>query len=106
MKVLIDECVPAQVRNALVEHDVATVSGLRWKGKENGALIAAAEAAGFDVLVIADKNLRYQQNLSGRKIAIVELWTNHRPTLERFFPRILSAVAGATPGSYIVVPAP
>jgi hypothetical protein len=53
------------------------------------------------VLVVADKNLRYQQNLSARRIALVELWTNHRPTLEKNFPRISSAVSVAMPGSYI-----
>lgn len=106
MKVLLDECVPVQVRNALAAHDVSTVSGLRWKGRENGDLITTAETAGFEVLVIADKNLRYQQNLSGRKIATAELWTNHRPTLEQHFARIASAVSNATPGSYIIVPPP
>lgn len=106
MRVLLDECVPVQVRNALVGHEVATVSGFGWKGKENGELFAAAEHAGFDVLVIADKNLRHQQNLQSRRIAIVELWTNHRPTLEQHFARIGAAVNGAGPGAYVIVPSP
>jgi hypothetical protein len=86
--------------------EVFTVSGLGWKGKENGDLLAAAEAAGFEALVLADKNLRYQQNLTARLVGIVELWTNHRPTLERNFPLILAAVDRVTPGTYIVVPSP
>jgi hypothetical protein len=60
----------------------------------------AAENASFDILVVADKNLRYQQNLATRRIAIVELWTNHRPTLETQFERIAAAVNAAVPGSY------
>jgi hypothetical protein len=106
VRVLLDESVPVQVRGALVGHDVATVSSLGWKGRGNGELLEAAEQAGFDVLVIADRNLRHQQNLSGRRMALVELWTNHRPTLERYSAAIAAAVASATPGQYVIVPPP
>jgi hypothetical protein len=106
VKVLLDESVPVQVRGALPAHDVTAVGELGWKGRENGELLDGAEQAGFDILVIADKNLRHQQNLRGRRIALVELWTNHRPTLERHLPRIASAVATARPGDYVVVPPP
>jgi hypothetical protein len=104
--VLPDESAPVQVRRALPAHDVDTVDRLGWKGKENGELLSAAEQAGFDVLVVADKNLRHQQNLQGRRIALVELWTNHRPTLERHFAAIASAVAASVGGQYLIVPAP
>jgi hypothetical protein len=104
--VLLDENVPVQVRGALAAHDVFTVSGLGWKGTENGELLVKAEKAGYDALVLADKNLRYQQNLSSRRIGIVELWTNHRPTLERHFPLISAAVDGVTPGAYVIVSPP
>jgi hypothetical protein len=106
MRVLLDECVPVQVAAALSAHRVSTVTGLRWKGLENGELLRSAEAAGFDVLVIADKNLRYQQNLKDRHSAIVEPWTNHRPTLEKYFPLISAAVDSAGPGDYIMVTPP
>ena|SRR5437016_1051565 len=106
VKVLLDENVPVQVRDALTAHNVTTVAALGWKGLDNGDLLSVAEQAGFEVLVIADKNLRHQQNLRGRTIALVELWTNHRPTLERQFARIASAVATARPGAYVVVPHP
>jgi hypothetical protein len=106
LKILLDESVPVQVRHALPGHDVSTVSGLGWKGMENGALLAAIEQTDFEVFVIADKNLRYQQNLTSRRVAIVELWTNHRPSLEREFPRLAQAILSATAGSYVVVPAP
>jgi hypothetical protein len=106
LKILLDESVPVQVRNALVGHDVSTVSGLGWKGMENGALLTAIEQTDIEIFVIADKNLRYQQNLTSRRVAIVELWTNHRPTLERNFAMLTPAILSAAPGSYVVVTAP
>ena len=61
---------------------------------------------GFDAFVTADQNLRYQQNLSARRIAILELWTNHRPTLEKHFPELHAAVARIRPGEYLVLEKP
>jgi len=106
VKVLLDESVPIQVRRALVGHEVFAPQDVGWKGLENGDLLAAAEGASFDVLVSADKNLRYQQNLTHRRIAIVELWTNHRPTLERNFPVIAAALDDIGPGAYRKVTLP
>jgi hypothetical protein len=106
MKILLDECVPQQVRHALSGHEVTTTQRMGWAGVGNGDLLEAAEQAGFEVFVVADKNLRYQQNLSSRRIAILELWTNHRPTLERHFPEILAAVEGIKTGDYVAMEAP
>ena len=106
MKILLDECVPAQVRNALAGHDATTVQMQGWTGIKNGALLAEAEAAGFDLFILADKNLRYQQNLAARRMAILELWTNHRPTLERHFPLIHAAAESIQPGEYRVLEFP
>ncbi len=103
MRVLLDECVPVQVARALPGHAVESITGLGWTGVANGELLARAEAAGFEVFVVADKNLRYQQNLQGRRIAIVELWTNHRPTLERHFDLIRRGVESAQPFNYVKV---
>ncbi len=72
MKVLLDVCTPVQVRQALLAHDVHTAVRMGWGELENGDLLRAAEAAGFDLLIICDKNLRYQQNLTGGKLAILE----------------------------------
>ena len=74
-----------------------------WRGVSNGELLDHAERAGFELLIIADKNLRHQQNLSGRRLSILELWTNHRPTLERHFARIARAVAATRPAEYVVL---
>ena len=106
MRVLLDECVPLQVRDALRGHEVATVQRMGWGGISNGDLLAAAESAGFDIFILADKNLRYQQNLTGRRLTILELWTNHRPTLEKHFAHIRAAVELALPGSYTRLESP
>ena len=103
MKILLDECVPVQVRNALVGHDVSTAQKLGWSGISNGELLQRAEQDGFELFIVADKNLRYQQNLKGRKLAILELWTNHRPTLEKHLDKIQTAANGISAGEYVVL---
>lgn len=106
MKILLDESVPVQVRRALLNHDVITVKAKNWTGRENGELLAAAEQEGFDVFILADKNLRYQQNLATRRIALIELWTNHRPTLEKHFLYIAAAVEPIAAGEYLILSPP
>ena len=106
MRIRPDECVPLQVRHALTEHEVTTAQKMGWSGISNGDLLDHAEQEGFQVFILADKNLRYQQNLSGRKIAILELWTNHRPTLEKYFPEIRAAVEKLSPGDYFILEIP
>lgn len=106
MKVLLDECVPVQVRNALVGHDVSTAQKMGWSGISNGDLIQRAEQERFVLFIVADKNLRYQQNLTGRKLAILELWTNHRPTLEKHLDRIKIAAERIAAGEYVVLESP
>ena len=106
MKVLSDVCTPVQVRQARLGHEVQTAQKIGWGELENGALLAAAEAAGVDVFVICDKNLRYQQNLAGRRLAIFELWTNHRPTLETHSTLIRTATESMQPGEYRTLLAP
>jgi len=77
-----------------------------WDRLANGELIAAAESAGFDVLLTTDKNMRYQQNLSGRKIAFVVLGNQQWPVVRRYTDRVASAVNAATPGSFTTVEIP
>jgi hypothetical protein len=100
MKILLNECVPIQVSGFLTSHEVQSVVEKGWQGLSNGDLLEAAEKEGFDRFIIADKNMRHQQNLSRRRLAILELWTNHRPTLERHVARIGAAVEGISPGQY------
>jgi len=74
-----------------------------WDTLTNGDLLAMAEQAGFDVFVTADKNMRYQQNLKGRTIAIVVLSTPQWPVVRLHLDRIAAAVNAAMPGSYVEV---
>ena len=106
MRVLLDVCTPKQVRNALPGHDVMTAVRMGWGELENGDLLREAEQSGFYLFIICDKNLRYQQNLSGRKLAILELWTNHRPTLEKHWAYIRFNAESIQPGEYRVLIAP
>jgi len=100
MRILLDECVPVQVCNALVGHDVSTAQKMGWGGISNGELLQRAEQTGFNLFIVADKNLRYQQNLKARKLAILELWTNHRPTLEKHLDKITLAVERIAANEY------
>lgn len=77
-----------------------------WDRLLNGDLLDAAETAGFDVLVTADKNIRYQQNLTSRKIALVVLGNAQWPVLRRYVDRVCVAVGSSTPGSYVEVDIP
>jgi hypothetical protein len=72
----------------------------------NGDLLKVAEEAGFDLLLSTDKNIRYQQNLTGRRMAIVILGNPQRPAVHRHIDLVMDAVNAATPGSYIEVEIP
>jgi len=72
----------------------------------NGQLIAAAEAEGFEILITSDKNMRYQQDLTCRKIAFIILGNQQWPTLRRYTDRVVAAVNAARPGSYCEVEIP
>lgn len=92
MKILFDINTPAPLARSLRGHDVTRAGKLGWQRLENGALLDAAEEAGFDVLITCDQNVRYQQNFTGRKLAVVVLSTNHWPTLRPVAARIASVV--------------
>jgi hypothetical protein len=73
VKILFDHCVTRPLRKEFPSHEVKTTREMRWEGLKNGALLAKAEEAGFDLLMTVDQNLQYQQNLQGRSIAVVVL---------------------------------
>ena len=107
MRVLFDHGTPRGIARALADHTVLTAYAQGWDRLDNGALLHAAEDAAIDVLLTTDQRLRYQQNLTGRRIAVVVLtgttrWTQVRLHLEH----IAVAVSAATPGSYTEVPIP
>ena len=106
MLILFDNGTPAPLRHALKGHIVVEALERGWDRLGNGELIAAAEAAGFELLLTTDKNMRHQQNLTGRKIAFVVIDNQQWPTLRRYVDRVVAAVNAATPGSYVEVEIP
>jgi hypothetical protein len=106
MRIVLDENLPRPLMRIFGPgHLVVTVQDLGLAGTANGALLALLEG-NHDVFVTADKNLRYQQNLVGRTLAIVELPTNRLPALATMTAEIVAAVTSATPGSYTQVALP
>ena len=102
MKVIFDENVPEPLRQFLTHHEVTTVQQQGWSGIGNGQLLQRVDRT-FDVLLLADKNLRYQQKLSNRQIALVELPTNRWPLLKVIAQRVVAAVDEARPGCYTII---
>jgi hypothetical protein len=76
MRILLDHNVPAPLRYWLIGHQVDTAYELGWAEVSNGQFLRSAESAGFDVMITTDQSIRYQQNLAGRKLAIVAINTN------------------------------
>jgi hypothetical protein len=105
-RILLDHCVPKPLRRWLPGEDVRTCHEEGWEAFCNGELLSAAEAAGFSIFIAADRNLRYQQNLNLRRLAIIELPTNRLSMLPVLVPPLLHAIATATPGSYWEIPPP
>jgi hypothetical protein len=103
MRVLFDHGTPAPLIPFLAGHLVTKAKDRGWDRLSNGDLLTVAEEAGFDVLLTADKNIRYQQNLEGRRIALVVLSTPRWPVVKLHADKILAAVTAATPGSYFEV---
>jgi len=91
---------PRPLARFLIKHEVVTSVEMGWLLLKNGDLLAAAENNGFDVMVTADQNLAYQQNLKDRKIALVVLPSGRWPKVQPFIPKIIEAVDIATAGSY------
>src|SRR5438552_17179429 len=100
MKILFDHGTPAPLRHTLVVHEISTAYEKGWAKLQNGDLLAAAEKefAGF---ITTDKNLRYQQNLVGRELAILVLPTSSWPRLQKHLPEIIAAVNALKPGDYV-----
>jgi len=104
MLVLFDNGTPRTLARFLIDRHMVTEARARgWEELENGDLLREAEAAGFEVLVTTDKNLSYQQNLKGRKIAIVVLSLGRWSLISRHVPEVVAAVNEATPGSFFEV---
>jgi hypothetical protein len=106
MKILFDNGTPKPIAHSLAGHEVTYARGIGWHELKNGELIQRAEDAGYGVLLSTDKNIRYQQNLSGRKIALVVLGNQRWPLVKLHLDRITAAVNACTPGSYTEIEIP
>ena len=106
MRVLFDQGTPAPLRQVLLPHTVETAHERGWSALKNGELLQAAEAAGFEVLVTTDMNLRHQQNLSERRIAVVVLSTTSWPRIRAVGEEVARAVTRAATERYIEVGIP
>ena len=98
--ILLDENLPIALKDLLGGQEVRTVRDMGWLGLSNGNLLDAAQSAGFDVMVTADKNLSYQQHLAGRRIAVIVLSTSHWQTVKPGIDAIRQALNDVTEGSY------
>jgi predicted nuclease of predicted toxin-antitoxin system len=107
MLVLFDNGTPRTLARYLIgQHAVTEARARGWEQLENGELLTVAEAAGFEVLVTTDKNLSYQQNLVGRKLAIVVLGKGRWSLIKPHVAQIVAAINAATPGSFAEVEIP
>src|SRR5665213_3378648 len=106
MRILFDHGTPSGIARSLSPHQVTEAIERGWDRISNGELLKLAEAAGFDLLLTTDKGIRYQQNLTDRKITIVVLGNSTWRIVRLYLDRISLAVNDATPGSYVEVNIP
>ena len=105
MRILFDQGTPAPLRNALTGQAVSTAFEMGWSTLVNGDLLTAAESQ-FDVFVTTDHNLQYQQNLTGRRLAILVLPFANWPRLQKHLPAIVAAIENITPGAFVELTLP
>ena len=106
MRVLFDHNLPHKLRTGLdliSSHEMITASYMGWGHLKNGELLRTAEESGIEVLVTGDQSLLYEQNLTGRRLAIVALSTNNWPIIKNYLPQILAAIDSAVSGSFQTV---
>lgn len=100
MRILFDQGTPVPLRRHLHPGTVDTTHGMGWSTVTNGDLLKLAEDNGYDIFVTTDQNLRYQQNLGGRRMGIVVLMSTSWPRIQRRIPEILVAISAAQGGGY------
>jgi len=100
VKILLDQNLDHRLRKLLSPHEVFTASYQGWETLKNGKLLDAAEAEGFDVLVTGDRSLFHEQNLTGRRLAIVALSAIEWLIIKDYLQRIVAVVGSAVPGSF------
>lgn len=106
MLILFDQATPVPLRQYLRGHRVRTTAEQGWDMLRNGDLLTAAESAGVDMLITTDKNMQYQQNLAGRRIAVLILGRQQWPELRLHVQLVVDAVLSAKAGSFTAVEIP
>jgi hypothetical protein len=106
MRILFDHGTPSGIAAALAPHEITEARERGWDRISNGELLKLAEESGFDLLLTTDKRIRYQQNLTGRKIAIVVLGNSTWRIVRLYLERIASAIDDSKTGSYTEVEIP
>lgn len=101
MRILFDQGTPVPLRRALAEHEVVTAFECGWGELANGDLLRAAEAAGYDAIITTDQNLRYQQNLAARRLAIVVLLTTDWRLIRQHTDRVAQTITKLVTGDYV-----
>ncbi|HLK59630.1 MAG TPA: hypothetical protein VKU00_23925 [Chthonomonadaceae bacterium] len=106
MKILFDQGTPVPLRRHLSGHIVDTAYERGWASLANGDLITVAEQEGYGLLITTDQNLRYQQNLAGRQLAILVLLSTSWPRIQLHLDTIQEAIDVIVPGAYqeVVIP--
>jgi predicted nuclease of predicted toxin-antitoxin system len=100
MKILFDQGTPVPLRRYFADHTVTTAYEQGWSDLANGHLLATAERAGYDLFITTDQNLRYQQQVTGRQLAIVVLRSTSWPRIQHHITAIQAVVARITAGGY------
>jgi hypothetical protein len=103
MKILFDQGTPVPLRRSLLGHTVDTAYERGWSTLANGDLLNTVERDGYDLLVTTDRNLRYQQNLANRQIAIVVLLSTSWPRIQEHIDEIQNAIDTIVPGAYLEI---
>jgi len=108
VRILFDQGTPVPLRQFLLpSHQVSTVYELGWSTLKNGELLQCAEQEGFEVLMTTDHNLKYQQNLESRRIAIIVLSTTSWPRIRAAMAQVIVAVEAVMAGNkYVEVSIP
>ena len=103
MRVLIDECLPRQLKGWLGSSMAWTVQELGWANVKNGKLLRAADDAGFDVFVTADKKIYYQQNFDGLRLCAVVVPSDRKLQVQKSVPALLQSLAHVVPVQKVVM---
>ena len=103
MRILFDQGTPVPLRKYLTEHSVTIAYEEGWSNLSNGDLLKSAEDKGYQIFVTTDRNLRYQQNLSDRQIAIVVLLSTSWPKIRTQTDKVCGVINEIKLGDYVEI---